>query len=424
METNTTANSTSQTQSFEIDAQQVIASVRNAFAAILDSLPGHVARAHEVSKAFGVHKKLGWQIANVVYEPNLFAAAHHIPGATSVKRFLDAAAERRVNRELIACAEEAVSGFQQLIETHAGDRESLHMMLATSADESSQDERIELRRLAFVGNSSIWGVQAKAQLRAHFLHPGTRDGWLDVASIRGFVGFQRLRRDVPWLVTRMRVDNDTDAPRQQPERAPLDPGAAQEHEGQGVPLLRPFCSQPLPQFRRTVTPDGFVQDELLGGPIGRTAAIDCFTGEICRNLGSYYRDERNWLWRVRARMRTPCRVLIVDQFVHEEVFGPIQPELCVYSELTQGAEGLHTEQLEGNRLPITGSVLDLGYGTGAIHTPEVRRYAEMVGYVFDRLQWEAKRFRVYRVRLEFPPIPTSVGMVSPLPERPAAPVRE
>lgn len=394
---------------FEEDAHRVISSVRNAFAAILDSLPGHVARGHEVSKALGIHRKLGWQIANIVYEPDPFAAAQHIPGQTSVRSFLDAATERHVNRELIASAEDAMAEFERLIQVHAGDRESLDMMLTVCSDESNQAARIELRKMGFRCNSSIWGVQAKTQLAAHFLYPGSREGWFDLAVVRGLVELRRIRSNVPWLVTRTRMDHD-DGPRQQPMREPLDAAGDEGGDTSGVPLLREFCSQPLPQFQRTITPRGFIQDELVGGPAGKTAAVDCFTGEVLRNLHSRYRDEHNWAWRIRVRMRTPCRFLVFDQLIHEDLFGPIEPEFRVFSELSEDAEELRTDELERVRIPIPGSVRYLGKGISRIRTPEVPRYADIVRHVLDRLGWDSERFDVYRIRMEYPPIPTGIAM--------------
>lgn len=416
----TGAPTTTETLAFEEEAQDVISRVRNAFAAVLEALPGHVARAHEVSKALGVHKKLGWQIANVIYEPDVFAAAHHIPGRSSVKTFLEAAASRRVGPKLIQSAEAALGDFERLIEVHAGDRESLDMMLTACARECAEPAQLELRKMAFRGNSAIWGVQAKTRLNASLVHPGTRAGWCDVALLNGHVKLRRTRSNVAWEIVRTKfvADDGADGSRQ-PKREALDRIGEKAGNATGVPLLRQFCSQALPQVERKPLSNGWVQDVLVGGPVGETGAVDCFTAEVWRGLGPCYRTEHDWLWVAAAKIRTACEVLVFDQFVHEDVFGPIRPELQVYSDLAGGSL-LPGARQEADRLPAFESVQHLGKGISAIRTPDVPRYVEIVHYAFDRLGWDPARFDVFRVRMEFPAMPATVAMESPLPEPPTA----
>lgn len=409
---------TTQPPSFEEDAQRVISRVRDAFAAILDSLPGNVARAHEVAKALGIHRKLGWQIANVVYEPDLFAAAHHIPGQASVRSFLHAATQRRVKRELIASAEAAMSEFQRLIDTHASDRESLDMLLTGCAGDAAQKAQVAQRKAWFAAGSYIWGVQARTQVNVYILPPSARESYFDIAYIHGLVSFRRVRSDVSWpIASKKRIADDaTEAA--QPNREPLELSSGVAEDSSAVPLLRRFCSEPVPEVHRKVGADGYVVDEIVGGPAGKTGAQHCFVGEIWREIGPSYRTEHDWLWWPSVRMRAPCEVLILDQFVHEDVFGPIKPNLYVYRDLVDGPR-LPPPQRKGDRIPVFESVQHLGKGLSGIRTADVPRYVEMVNYAFERLGWDPARFDVFRVRMEYPPVPTTVTMESPLPEPPA-----
>jgi hypothetical protein len=116
-------------------------------------------------------------------------------------------------------------------------------------------------------------------------------------------------------------------------------------------------------------------------------------------------------------MRTPCEVLVLDEFIHEDLFGPIQPELRIYSDLGDSPRPRITQRAD-DRLPAYEKVQYLGKGLSGMRTPDVPRYAEMVEYVFDRLGWDSARFDLYRVHIEYPPVPTMVTMESPLRERP------
>jgi len=398
---------------FALQAEGVLRNVRTAFVEVLDSLPTPVTRAHEVSKALEIDKKLGWRIYKLIHTPDVFAAAEHVPGPAGVQILLSAARRAQVPRERIDAVKSAISEFSRLTRVHAGDRATLEMMLAACAQNGQDRVELSHRRAAFRANSYFCGVQARTQLKADFLNPAAAPGMLDIASLRGFIGLRRIRANVPWVIARARcIDNDGQA-RRQFQRAALDPRAT----GNDVPLLHDFCSKPLPKFRRMVSAHGFLDDEIADGPIGKTAAITCVTGEVSRLVASYYRDPHNEQGELLARMRTPSEALVFDQIVHESLFGRIAPELLVFSELSSAAP-YPTPGHNRLVIPVCESVSYLGKGPGVLHVAEAPRYAEMARYVFQRLGWDGERFDVYRVRMLFPPIPTSIVMRHKLPARP------
>ena len=404
-------------QRFEIEAKQVIERVRTAFAAILDGLPKRAARAHEVSKAFGIHEKLGWQVANVVYEPDPFVAARHLPGPTSLKRFLDAARTRHIRGELIEAAEQALAEFQKLIERHAGDRGSLDLMLIGCAGDAAYTAHIAQRKAWFAAGSHIWGVQAKARVMTDFLFPSARSDWFDVAYFNGYMKLRRMRPAVRWEITRSKPETDDGSERSKCKREPLDIELAKSEQTGSPPLVKRFCSHPLPRIERMEAPNGFIKDILVEGPIGETGSLNCFTGEVLRDVALRFRTEHDWMWYASATMRTPCEVLILDQFIHEDLFGPIRPKLYVYSDMTDAPRSPITQRVH-ERLPVHETVQHLGKGLSGIRTPDAPSYTEMVRYAFNRLGWDPTQFFVYRVRMEYPPVPTTVTMESPLPDAP------
>jgi hypothetical protein len=411
---------TIETRSLEEDAKRVLLNTRKAFAAIVEAVPGLVPRAQEVSEALAIPRKLGWQITRVVCETDPLLVGRYLPARGGMNTFLNGARRRNVPAPLIESAAAAVKEYERLIDTHADDRASLEMMLSACASRADEQTNDAWRKAAFMGNSYIWGVRAKAQLKTHFLFPGAERGRMDIASLRGFVGLRRMRPNVPWVVARARCTDDDGEVRRPFASEPLDKPQAGKDAGDAVPLLREFCSRPLPRFRRTIRQYGFVEDELVEGPVGNTAAITCITGEVSRAVASYYRSEHNRCGAVVARMRTPCEVLVFDQLVHEDLFGRISPELIVYSQLS-GGPSIPFAEMERDRLPMCAPVEYLGKGPLVAYTPHVPRYTEMVQYVFDRLELNGERFEVYRVVLPYPPIPTSVVMSHELPEAPAEP---
>ena len=412
-------NDRPQISEFEGHAEYAVRCLRTAFAAIIEELPNSVGRPQELSRVLGIDRNLGWKINKLAQSPDPFLAAQHVPGSGGIQIFLEAAKQRNVSPVTIESALAAVKEYERLVHEHAGDRVSLEMMLTSCARKGR--DRIDLthRRTAFRSNSYIWGIQAKTQLKTDILHPAGDTGILDIAAIRGFIGLRRIRANVAWTVARARCVNDDGHLRQKLNREPLDPEVIASGDALAVPLLREFCSRPLPEFRRVIGPHGFLQDKIVEGPVGNKGALNCITGEVVREAVPYYRDSDNVHADLIARVRTPCEQLVFDQLVHEDLFGRELPELVVYSELSDDvpAPAYRDERLI---LPVCDSVEYLGKGPDVLHTPAVPRYAEMVRFVFDRLGWEGERFNVFRVKMAFPPIPSSVVMQRILPPRPGA----
>jgi hypothetical protein len=159
-------------------------------------------------------------------------------------------------------------------------------------------------------------------------------------------------------------------------------------------------------------------DEVMPGPAGERGAFDCVAAEVWRNHGECYRSAHDWIWGTSKCVRTPSRVLILDQLIHEDVFGAIDPKLYVYRDLDHGGPRPPLPQRQRDRIPVFESVERLGRGLAGIRTPHVPRYVELVGDVLAALGWDATRFDVFRAQMEYPPVPTTVAMEMPLPERP------
>lgn len=400
----------------EEHARQVLLRVKGAFAGVVNALPGRITRPHELSKALKIDTKLAWKVMKVAHGADVFAAAQYIPGAAATRLFLEAAATKDISSARIQDAEAALAEFEQLVDLHGDDRPTLEMMLLSFTREGRSQADLAYRKAAFAANTYIWGAQARTHFKADFVHPAGEKGRLDFVTLRGFIGLRRMRPDVAWVIDRARLSNDDGTLRRRPIREPLDPAQDTSEAGAETPLVREFCSAPLPAVRRVKAPDGFYEDELAPGGVGNTGAVTCITGEVLRNAASQYSTEHD-RWATHAvLMRTPCQELHFDLFVHEDLFGVLKPELAVYSQLAGGPPVLPLESRERDRLLTWEWVEYLGKGPSVVHAPHVPRYTEMIGYTLEKLGWDGKRFDVYRVRMQYPVIPSSVLVTYELPE--------
>jgi hypothetical protein len=402
---------------FEEHARRTIHGVRSAVGKLIEALPCDAAQPRDLARALGIDKTLAWKFSRLIRVADPFAAANHVPGSAGIQIFLDAARRGSVPAPLIEAAAESLKEFERLIDVHAADRASLEMMLASCARHGPDRAALTHRRAAFRANSFIWGVQAKTQLKTDFLCPGATRGMLDIATVRGFIDLRRIRANVPWVVARAKFMDDDGQQRRPLVRESIDPPSNDPEEDVPVPLLHDFCTRPLPHFRRVSRAQGFVDDEIVGGSVGNTAATTYVTGEVVRDAVPYYRDEYNRFGESVARVHTPCEVLVLDQIVHESLFSAFDPQVSVCSELS-GEMPPPEHAQDRLALPVSVAAEYLGKGPAALHTPDVPRYVELGRHVFERLGWDGDRFRVHRLRLAYPPMPAAVAIAHELPSRP------
>jgi len=428
---------TRERSTFEEEASAVLTRLRMALSQLVEALPGHIDRATDLQRTLKLDANLCWRVFKVTGAANPLSAGRHVLGPTSMKRFLRAVARHDVPAELVEAASDAAAAFEEVIGRHAGDRATFDSMVSTLHGCQANDQ-IDLthKRAGFRSNKHVCGVHAKTQLNCCLLHPAAEPGMLDIATLRGAVGLQRMRPDARWIVAEARTADDDGVVRRQVNREPLDPGVGAPDTGvvggetmHGVSPLRAFCSEPLPKFRTVAAQGGFVLGELVGNGVGNTSAITCITGDVIRSVASCYREEHNRCADLVAGVHTPCRVLIHDLLIFKGMFGPtsgfgstsgpgsISPEVYVYDDywrkVSRGATPPGTPMLTPQE-----TLSYLGSGPSVLHTPDVPRYGEMARYVFDRLGWDGEHFDVYRCRVEYPVMHSAVVIRFALPERP------
>ena len=96
--------------------------------------------------------------------------------------------------------------------------------------------------------------------------------------------------------------------------------------------------------------------------------------------------------------------------------GEIAPEVLVHGDHRSG--DAIPEGRECDLLPLRELVVYMGKGPSVLQTLDVPRYPEMAQYAFDRLGWDGEKFDVYRCRVAYPVMPSSVVVRFDLLEKP------
>jgi hypothetical protein len=401
---------------FEQHAKLILGRLRSAMSAVLTAIPctgagrTPIRKAADLQKALGIHYKLAWQMHRVATARDPLAESGNVPGETAMKRFFHAAADRGVPDKLIREAHEALRAFEELIHRHAEDRTSFDSMVGGLANDEID---LNQRRAAFKANSQLWGVQARTQLFCSIVNWSAQPDRVDLVTLRGLIDLRWLRSPTTWPISRSRMVDDDGRVRASTNSQPLDADGLLSH---GIGLLREFCSQPIPKIQTVQGPSGLVSSEVVGDSIGSRSAVTCFVGEVRRACGTRFRDQHNRYGRLTTKIRTPVEVLVHDVIVPQGLFGTSLPTARVFSDLLAGdsvAEGR-----DADIMSIREPVSFMGKGPHILQTTDVPRYVEMGQYAFDRVGWNSDDFDVYRYRLEYPVMPTSVVLQFDLPEPP------
>jgi hypothetical protein len=403
---------------FADDARRVVHGLRGALRDVIErasSTPN--LRASQLADALDLDRHLAWKISKVIGLQDPFAASQFVPGRGGIRILLAAARRHRVPEDVVEAAGAAFEEFRRVMKSHAGDRQTFNAMLAGHTTRSEARADLEHRKGAFQHNSYIWGVQARTHLSSFILRASEiRPGYYDSVTLRGFIDLRWIRPDVSWRIRRMCAVDDYGRVCADFQRHALSPLTAAESGGAEVPLLREFCSQPVPKLR---APDGAPANtsyQLVEGSVGNSGSLTCLLGEIGRGVEPYTGGEKYARLVLATEVRTPAETLVFDLIVHRGMLGRLNPTAHMFGDLFD--RGFNDPPVEADRLPLAEQVEYLGSGADALSTPEVPRYPEMVRFAFDRVGWPESEFDVYRLRIAYPPIPSTVWIAQALPETP------
>ncbi|MBI1380245.1 MAG: hypothetical protein GC161_04065 [Planctomycetaceae bacterium] len=370
-------------------------------------------RPQDVSRSFGLNKNLAWKMARLVAATDPAAALRFVPGPAGLRKIRDALSAR-AGPEATADLDRALWNFDHMVQAHAGDRGTLDILVQGLGHDRLEPETLEqARRLAFQGNSAIWGVQARAQISISILAPNREDpAWVDVVQVGGLVDFRRMRPDVRWLLFSSQSYSLTDGSSTAGVGEPLEPPP----EGsRGAPLLAEFCSTPLPHVE-VLRGESETRYELPGGTIGNSSLLTCTYGVYTPRVGPRLGDDDDAWAEVGAHLLTPAEHLQTDVLLHRDLGWGTPPELRLLGRL-DGRPALSEAERAGRQVPFGERLADLGPGLMGLSSAAIPRSEELVRYALGQLGWDASEFHAWRFSMPFPPVPTSVFLASRLPRR-------
>ncbi len=393
---------------FHTDAASVLTNFRNAILGIVRSTMAPPINGQELENALGIDKTLAWKVASMASATSPFDVARHIPGRSAINIIIRAGERTGIKLEVLERVRDAYADYEELMRQHAGDRASLEMMLITHAQNERAKATHEYRKAAYRANSFLFGIQSQATFRTYMLQPSNEHaGMFDMISLRGHIGIRRIRNDAPWTVHRSRVTDDTGSPITFQSAQPLDPSIETDIGTPPVPWMPKFCSQPLPNINRVSQRKGHIHCDILNGEVGNQAMTSCVLGEIVTGLASSSSSPGNETVELAMKADMPTELLVLDQYIHQDLVNFAQPKLNVYSELT-GPTPPISNAASRHRIPMDEHPQYLGEGVASAYSPKMPQYPDLIRDAFEYSQWSADKFIVHRTIIKYPPTPSAV----------------
>lgn len=388
------------TVEFEDDCRDAVLELRGALLDLFQDVGSDPTRPQDVARRFKLNKNLTWKIAKIVGSESAFDAVEQVPGTGGMKILLKSMREADASSSVIERVEHAMDRYEQMIQIHVGDRVSLELMLDGMGSDKSK--LIKSRKLAYQGNTGLWGLQADARITAQFIAPSSLDAKkVDIAQVTGLKRVRRLRQVDRWDLFRfVRLEDST----VEHVRLPID---RSEVECPG--LMSAFSDGVQPDIRVQEN-DQSINIELGPGPVGKTGEFSSYFGytyPACESRYASVDDDEAFLF---SSISMPARVLLFDLFVHKDLYPLIEPRVNVFGNPWSSERNFDDKA----RIEVLETLQDLGRGAN-ISTALARNYPGVINATLGAAGWEAADFHCMRLLVDYPPMGSAIGVAFKLP---------
>lgn len=396
---------------FESKAEKILTLLQTSIAAVLGEFSDpYLTAPVDISKTMELDIVIAWKVSKLANSTDLFSIGKYFPGCKAISTFCKQATLLKCNEKNIDILKNASADLEKLIKVYASTRKETEQLLSTlSLDERAEGEIVN-RKKAFTGNKNTFGVQSDVQLSSIILMPAeSGKDMMDLCRIKGHIGLLLSRSDVSWKLSSTNIMDSEGKITPNPGRLPL----FSQIDG-GPPLIKKFCSENLPRFNTSTTRSGRINYYLDVDESEISDPINLFTAEVLRDTGRMYRQCPDDGAALNNSSRIPTKYIALEVYIPLQ-FSSIPIEVEMWSRLF-GSDDM-TEMIPGDLLPFDEQPVIYSLERGFIPIPEIQEYSKLMKACFLKLGVNPKDFRLVRLTMDFPPIPTSIDIVIGLPEK-------
>jgi hypothetical protein len=386
------------------ETRQALQAVRGGLLELYGAAGADPTTPQDVSRRYKLHRNLTWRVSRALNEREPFASLNYLPGDQGIELVIAAFEAAGASRETAEQVRAAVRRFNEVVRAHADNREQFELSLESMGLLERETTAATGRELAFRGNSSVWGVQARVRMCAAFVAPSASGpDKLDLVGISGVVGFRRLRPSVEWTLVRNKLRNDDGSNLDMGVETGLEPGQAS--------VLSEFCSPNMPAL--SVTHESGMREVILpAGEVGNSAAFDCYFG--CRVPAvAATRSPGNEVGNIECDVPLPAENVVFDLIFHASLAIDKTVEAALYG-FPRGTPDWPWKR--AHKLLMNEHPVELAGSPPALTTPLVPALPKIAARVYERMGWNPKEFRGLRLQVPYAPMNSELIMRWPLAE--------
>lgn len=387
------------------------ASLRDALREVVADVPAQSTKPREFARVLKAHRVVVGRLLKAVEYSDPLAALCEMPRAEGLRTILKAS-RSCVRKETIERASQAIVDLERLLDEELGGWGALHSVASDWLPEARRKFEMANKQAAFKAMANLKGYCADTEFCAFIGYPDQSGERVDAAMVAGTMGLRRLRPSAEICFTSIGAFANGSQPITMAGLAT--PEATDEY-----PVLRQFCSSPLPQFK-VLRSERRAYYLLTGNGVGPGSAVDVATACTLRGRHPMYQTDPPRRIAAFGDPTVPCKSMLIDILLHDDVWPEVSPELIMYDTTQQEVANPNSPTGDLYRLKVTESINYLGRGVTRFRVAGIGHYVEMLQHVCDALSWDAERLRGYRCHIRYPIFGTSACVVFDPPAKPPA----
>ncbi len=402
------------TKSFRDDLLKNMGAFREHLSILLHSAALNFTTPIEVSRSLNIDNKMGWKIHRIITDDDLFFSAQHMPKPAAFSKLVEKCRSIKVNNSFLKTLQHTYDSFDNMVKLHAGDRSSFDLMASSCSLSGSEGAFTSQEKAAFKAYSYLLGMQASTQFLTWVFIPVNEDTF-DILSIRGFLGVQYNRPNVPLILEQPRCFHDDGETKWQAEIEPLDIQPITNETS--PPFYTKYCSKPLVSVSNIHMDKGRILYEFESPRLGLTGKTDIILAQLSRNMKGIHRSDLNLYREVQMRMRIPVENAQLDLISHRDITSESMPELNLFGDFLGWDWGSNSENRNPNtKLPLYTKLNRLAPGINSLFSNNIPFYTDMLQDAARRLNINLDDYIKYRAKLQNPILPSTLNIRDSLPE--------
>ena len=374
-------------------------------------------RPSDLVRRFGLDKSIASRLSRSLRADSPYEFLHFVPSPAGLALVLASIERRSPSGEAMRQARARVQEFDDLLASFPGGRSALDALISHELLDVRQRAERTAMQSVFRAMSSLLGFQCDVVSSAIILQPSAVGEGVDGIDVSRREGIFRLRPSAP--VSLFSVNLDVGPGEEAPHLELLHGGQAPDS---AASLLLPeFCSPSDPPIELIQSGAHTVialseQGTQLHEPVTISTGYFVRKGWISHRTEGQHEDGRSYL------LPYPCRLLVRDIFIRDDLYVGEEPQLRLEFPNPTGPTGPRMPGFPTrlNTLDLCAPVQNLGRGLGNAAVAGVPEHSRLLAHAFREAGWNPERFRGYRARVSYPVPMVVMGWWVPLPERPTS----